>query len=325
MAYSGRQQAQNLPGATPRTGNVIVPGTSQMGSAYGPPPPPPGPAPAAAPANAPGVNQGGNRTNKMLGGGLTSNFSYMPGADLLQARELYQNYGQNGNVLNRGMFDPNAGDAGPTFDAVGNSYIENPMQVGQQPTQSQAAGNSLFQHSMGNIRASNAPTGLGFGRSNSLGVVRQFQLTGNEAMANDLTYTPAAAPPPPPPPPAAPPAPAPTPAAPTPSTERGAAPGATPPPGYAGIPGAGVNQAHGQFDSGFAGPGNQGPPTGPRYEPPSSIREVTGSALKGFTYNGKYTDVMKIPDAALKTYLIQNPQYLKAGWTVINGQILRQL
>lgn len=327
MAYSGRQQSQNLPGATPAQGRTITqPGT--YGRDLVPPPPPPpsgglGGDGGVQPVNSPG----GNRTNLSMVAGADLNASYSPGASLLAARQGYHANPSVTNALSRGFFNAVDADA-PDFSQAHHSGIENPMTAAQEAalTPGQRLGNTLMQTSLGNVRAVNAPQGLGYGRSNALGAVRQWTLTGNEAFDNGLQYTqatppPVAATPPPPPPVAAPTAPA---AAPPPQDNRqsGGAP-VPPPPGYQGIPGATVNTAGGQFDSGFGGPGKPGPTQGPRYEAPSSIRDVTGSALKGFTYQGKYTDVMKIPDAALKSYLLQNPQYLKAGWTVVNGQILR--
>lgn len=151
---------------------------------------------AAAPPPPP-ISASGNRKNKHIVGGDTSNVSYMPGQNLLSAREGYQANKDLGfmpaNALQRGMFQGQVAEA-PDFSQTGT----NALPAGQGLTSAQAAGNTLFQQSLGNIRPANAPAGLGFGRSNALGAVRQHTLTGNEAMDSGMTYTPAPTPPPPP-------------------------------------------------------------------------------------------------------------------------------
>ena len=160
--------------------------TSASPYAAAPPPPPINPIAGA----------GGSRKNKHIVGGSTSNVAYTPGANLLAARQGYQqNLGSSQNAMQRGFFQGQAQQA-PDFSAV----ATNSMQQGQGLTQGQAVGNTLNQHSLGQVRPTNAPVGLGFGRSNALGFVRQHTLTGNEATDSGMTYTPTAAPPPPPPP-----------------------------------------------------------------------------------------------------------------------------
>lgn len=148
------------------------------------------------------MDMGGNRKKKHIVGGATSNVAYTPGANLQMARSGFQqNQGIVGtNAMQRGFFQGQQ-DVAPNFSAV----QTNQMQAGQAPGQAQSVGNTLFQNTMGNVRPANAPAGLGFGRSNALGVVRQHTISGNEGLDSGMTYTPTAAPPPPPPTPVAPP------------------------------------------------------------------------------------------------------------------------
>lgn len=143
---------------------------------------------AAAPPPPP-IQAGGSRKNKHIVGGQTSNVSYMPGANLLAARQGFQGNQDQGQPQNspmaRGFFQGNVAEA-PDFTQT----AVNALPSGQGLTSAQAAGNTLFQNSLGNIRAANAPSGLGYGRSNALGVVRQHTLTGNEAVDPGVTYTP---------------------------------------------------------------------------------------------------------------------------------------
>lgn len=145
---------------------------------------------------------GGNRKTKHIVGGSTSNVAYAPGNNLQQARTAYQTnqtMARPQNALQRGFFQGQTPEA-PNFSSVGT----NQMQAGQGLSAPNALGNTLNQFAMGNVRAPNAPAGLGFGRSNALGVVRQHTITGNEGFDAGMTYTPSAAPPPPPPAPVAP-------------------------------------------------------------------------------------------------------------------------
>lgn len=159
-------------------------GTTTSAFTQGPPPPP--------------IRAGGNRSNKHVVGGANSNVAYTPGTNLMNARSAYQtNQDQGGgqNALQRGFFQ-GQNEVAPDFSQVST----NAMQQGQGLAQGQAIGNTLFQHTLGNLRSPNAPTGLGFGRSNTLGVVRQHTVTGNEAMDSGMSYTATPAPNPPPPP-----------------------------------------------------------------------------------------------------------------------------
>lgn len=159
-------------------------------SAGASPLPPPPPSPGAS----------GNRTSQHVVGGMSSNLAYTPGADLLKARQGFNEGGMNSGALNRGFFNGQAPQEALDFS----QRNTNSMQAGQGLSGGQAIANTLNQHSLGNIRPANAPGGLGFGRSNSLGVVRQHTLTGNEVTGGTYTPdpTPVAPPPPPPPPPA---------------------------------------------------------------------------------------------------------------------------
>lgn len=141
---------------------------------------------------------GGNRKSKLIVGGQTSNLGYTAGADLQNARTAYQTNQQMGvpqNALQRGFIQGQAQGA-PDFT----QSQTNQMQAGQGLTTAQAQGRQLQQNTLGQVRPANAPQGLGYGRSNALGVVRQHTISGNEGLDPSMTYTPTAAPPPPPPP-----------------------------------------------------------------------------------------------------------------------------
>lgn len=237
---------------------------------------------------------GGNRKSKLIVGGQTSNLGYTAGADLQNARTAYQTNQQMGvpqNALQRGFIQGQAQGA-PDFT----QSQTNQMQAGQGLTPAQAQGRQLQQNTLGQVRPTNAPQGLGYGRSNALGVVRQHTINGNEMTDGSMSYN---ATPPPPPPPVAP-------ATTTPTTDSN---------GNTTYPGAGIVNTHSnaqtpvntyEYNKGIRGTGNW------KVGDTLNYMDQNGTVKSGVIVSGQYHSVKTSADESTPSQKVYVP-YIKTA------------
>lgn len=112
----------------------------------------------------PPPNMGGNRTDKHIIGGQTSNFGYSAGNNLAQARAGYQN-GREGGYFR------NSAEIRPQFNYMPKTTADAPL------TAQQATGNQMRANTTGQIRPANQVGGqAGMGYQHYGGGIRQHTI-----------------------------------------------------------------------------------------------------------------------------------------------------